>query len=266
MRRSRSLNSPYVTAERGNHRHACSGARAVGRIQVSITGSADLGRASPSANPVSSTRGGLVELKRIVVAVLCGVGLTAPAGASASPSGGAYSSQPASITGVLCVAGCASADAARAGSLLRVRGSAMRDVTKIVFLGATGDDDDVVAPVLKARRRSVDVAVPERAASGRLRAINNDGARSTPSRTAVSVHNGSPSAALDVTIVGRRVFYDAARPARVDLLAREAMGVSVSLVRLADGAVVQAWPVALAAGAVSSVIWDGRVAGAPQPA
>jgi murein DD-endopeptidase MepM/ murein hydrolase activator NlpD len=208
----------------------------------------------------------LVELKRIVVAVVFGACLTAPAAASAARSGGAYSSEAPTITGVSCVAGCAGTDAAQTGSVLRIRGKAMRDVAKIVFIGAKGNDDNVIARVLKARRDSVDIAVPERAASGRLRAVNKDGARSSASQATISVaQRGAGSAALDVHIVGRTVFYDAARPARVDLLAREAMGVSVVLVRIADGVTVQGWPVALAPGVVSSVQWDGRVAGAAQP-
>lgn len=207
----------------------------------------------------------MVELKRIVVAVVCGIVLLAPAGAPAAKSGGTYASEPATITAVSCVAGCASIDAAKAGSLLRIRGRAMSDVAKIVFLGGRGHDDNAIARVVRARRSSVDVAVPERASSGRLRAVNGDGARSAASAAVVSVQRGVAGAALDVRVVGRRVFYDAARPARIDLMAREAMNVSVALVRLADGVTVTSWPVALAAGVAGSVLWDGRVAGAAQP-
>jgi murein DD-endopeptidase MepM/ murein hydrolase activator NlpD len=208
----------------------------------------------------------LVELKRIVVTVISGLCLTAPAGASANVSGGAYASEPARITGAACVAACAPADAARPGSVLRVRGRTMADVSSIVFLGAKGNDDNVVARVRKARPESVDVAVPERAASGRLRAVNRGGARSKPSRVLISVQRGSSSGALDVRVVGRRVFYDAARPARVDLLARAAMAVTVALVRVIDGVAVMGWPAALEPGTVSSITWDGKVEGAAQPA
>jgi murein DD-endopeptidase MepM/ murein hydrolase activator NlpD len=205
-------------------------------------------------------------VKRIVVAVVCGVGLATPAGASAAGAGGAYASLPAKISGVACAAGCAIGDAAKPGSLLRVRGTAMGDVAQIVFLGSKGNADNVIARTVNARPTSVDVTVPERAASGRLRAINKGGARSEPSRAVVSVQRGSGTAALDVRVIGRRVFYDAARPARVDLLARAPMAVTVTLVRIIDGVPVQAWPVALAPGVVSSVTWDGRIDGTPQPA
>jgi hypothetical protein len=124
----------------------------------------------------------------------------------------------------------------------------------------------VVTPALRARVKSVDVLVPENALSGPLLAINRDGGQSVVSQASVSVRRAATAGApLDVRVIGSRVFVGATRPARVDLLAREAMGVAVALVRLSDGAIVQGWPLALAAGAVSTVTWDGMVAGVAQP-
>jgi len=203
--------------------------------------------------------------------VLCAfgsaVGASAPASARGGPgSGGAYASEQPAIAGVSCVARCASIDAVRGGSLLRVRGSAMRAVRKVVFLGARGAADDVPAVAVRARVKSVDVLVPQKALSGPLMAINDDGAESAASTTAVSVQRaGTAGAPLDVKVVGRRVFLAAARPAQLNLLARQAMAVTVALVRLSDGAVVQGWPLGLVAGVVSSVSWDGSVAGVAQP-
>lgn len=196
----------------------------------------------------------------------CGAGLIAPATASAG-SGGAFASAPATIRSVSCVKGCATAGAAKPGSLLRVRGRGMREVARIVFLGGGGHADNATVRVSRARRDSVDVRVPDKATSGRLRAVNGDGARSVASRAVVSIQRGGgSSAALDARVVGRRVYLDAARPARVDLLARRAMLVTVALVRVIDGAVITTWPLALAPEAVSSITWDGRVEGAAQPA
>lgn len=173
---------------------------------------------------------------------------------------------PATITSVACVTGCASVDAAKPGSLLRIRGQAMKSVAKVVFLGGGGHGDNVTVQALRARLKSVDVLVPDKAPSGRLRAINDDGARSAASRAVVTVARGAASsAALDVRVIGRRVFYGAARKAQVDLLAREAMTVTVALVRVIDGAVVAGWPVTLVPETVSSVTWDGMTAGVPQP-
>ena len=203
------------------------------------------GRAVSTGPRRRHTRG-LIELsRRIVVAVICGAGLALPANASAA-SGGAYPTSPATIKSVSCVAGCAAASVAQPGSLLRVRGSDMRNVERIVFLGGGGHADNVTVRTLKARRNSVDVAVPAKAPSGRLRAVNADGARSEASRAIVRVtRRARSSAALNVGVIGRRVFYDAERPARLDLLTREPMNVLVELVRVIDGASITSWPVPL---------------------
>jgi hypothetical protein len=201
--------------------------------------------------------------------VLCalGVALGASAPASAAPvSGGAYASEQPAISEVVCVARCASIDAVQPGSLLRVRGTALRAVRKVVFLGASGPADDVVAAAIRTRVKSVDVLVPQKALSGPLMAINRDGAESVVSRAAVSVQRvRAAGSALDVRVVSRRVFLAATRQAQLNLLARDSMGVAVALVRLSDGAIVQGWPVALIGGAVSTVTWDGTVAGVAQP-
>jgi murein DD-endopeptidase MepM/ murein hydrolase activator NlpD len=209
----------------------------------------------------------LVKLKRSFVAmlcVLCGVSQAAPATAS---TGGAYASDAAVIQRLACVARCATIDAVQPGSLLRVRGRAMRAVRRILFLGARGRADDVSVPALRARVSSVDVLVPAAAPSGPLIAINRDGAQSLASRAAVSVRPaGASDAALDMRVVGQRVYYAATRQARVDLLARQPLTVAVALVRLSDGAVVMGWPLGpLVPGVVRTVTWDGTIAGAPQP-
>jgi murein DD-endopeptidase MepM/ murein hydrolase activator NlpD len=204
--------------------------------------------------------------------VLCGFGLAlgacAPAlGATAASSGGAFPSEQPVIAAVACIARCPSIEAVRSGSLLRVRGTAMGDVRKVIFLGARGAADDVVVAALRARVKSVDALVPAKALSGPLLAVNADGAQSLPSRTAMSIQAATArDGPLDVRVVGRRVFLAAARPARIDLLARQPLNVAVALVRLSDGAVVQGWPVGmLVPGVVRSVTWDGTAAGVAQP-
>ena len=180
--------------------------------------------------------------------------------------GGAFASDPARITAVQCVAGCAGVDTAQAGSVLRIRGRKMREVAKVVFLGGPGDGDNATAKSANVHTTSVDVTVPAQALSGRLRAVNGDGARSGASRATVAIQRGAPGKGpLDVRVVGRQVFYAATRPARVDLLAREPLSATVALVRLADGALVASWPLGpLVPGVVRTVTWDGAVGGLPQ--
>jgi len=209
-------------------------------------------------------------VKRSLVAVLCGcafaMGAVVPASAGTG-SGGAHSSAEPVVSGVACIARCAGVDAVQAGSLLRLRGTALGGVRKIVFLGARGTADDVTVRAGRARAKSADVLVPEKATSGPLIAINSDGAQSEAGRAAVSVQTAAAGGGpLDVRVVGRRVFLAAARQAQLDLVARQPLTVAVALVRLNDGAVVQAWPLgSLMPGVLRSVTWDGMIAGVAQP-
>lgn len=189
----------------------------------------------------------------------------APASAITS-TGGAYAGDPAKISAVACVAHCASVSAAQPGSLLRVRGKNMRDVSRIVFLGARGSRDDVTAPIVRARVSSVDALVPAKALSGPLLVVNRGGP-SQPSPTAVSIQRiASGGGPLDVKVVGQRVYLAATRQAEIDILPRAAMALTVALVRLGDGALVTTWPLGmLAPGVVRTLNWDGTVAGVAQP-
>jgi len=193
------------------------------------------------------------------------LGTAAPA--LAGP-GGAFASDPASISAVACVAGCAGADGtAQPGSLLRVTGRRLRDVRRIVFVGGRDGADDVAAKVADRTRTTADVRVPPAAVSGPLAAVNGDGATSKISRATIAIQRGAGrTGPLDVRVVGRKVFYAAARTARVDLLARQPLSATVGLVRLSDGAPVASWPLGpLVAGVVRTVTWDGTVGGLAQP-
>ena len=231
-----------------------------------ISGSAELDRASPTANPVGRTQGELIELKRTVVVLACGLGLSAAcATPAAADAGGAYSSVAATISSVRCVAGCSGFDSAQTGSRLRLRGRSLNRVRKVVFLGGRGAADDVTASTSKRTATTAEVPVPARASSGRLRAVNDDGLRAAASRATVTIKVGG-SGPLDARVVGSKVFQGAARPARLDLLARKPLDVVVVLARVLDGAVVQSWPVGqLLPGVVRSVTWNGTLAGAAQP-
>jgi len=196
----------------------------------------------------------------------CGLGLSAASATPAAASaGGAYSSVAATISSAQCVAGCSSLDSAQTGSLLRLRGRSMARVRKIVFLGGKGDADNIIASSSRPTATTVDVTVPARAASGRLRAVNDDGLRGAASRATVTIKVGG-SGPLDAHVVGQKVFQGAARPAQFDLLAHKPLDVVVVLARVTDGAIMQSWPVGLLTpGMVQSVTWDGTLAGAAQP-
>src|SRR5436305_4028025 len=76
-----------LTMERGNHRRPRSRGLC-GANPAWLAGSADLARASPSANPVGSTQGGSVQLKRVFVAMLCVLGFAVSASAAAAANTG----------------------------------------------------------------------------------------------------------------------------------------------------------------------------------
>lgn len=194
------------------------------------------------------------------------LGAAAPAGAVVT-TGGAGAGDPAVVTAIACVARCPSVDAVQSGSLLRVRGTHMRDVSHVVFLGARGAADDVTAAAAKTRANSVDVLVPANALSGPLLVINHGGP-SLPSRTAVSIQRSAGGGGmLDVKVVGHRVYLAADRQAELDILTRQPMAIAVALVRLSDGALVTSWPLGtVAPGVVRTLTWDGTVAGVAQPA
>ncbi len=192
-------------------------------------------------------------------------GAPASAGAAAG-TGGAFAGDPAVISAVGCVARCASVDSVQPGSLLRVRGTRMKDVTRIVFLGASGAADDVTAVAGRARVKSVDVVVPAKALSGPLLVMNHGGA-SAPSRAAISIQRAADKGGpLEVKVVGTRVYLAAARQAQINILTREPMAITVALVRLSDGALVSGFPLGtVEPGVVRTVTWNGTVAGVAQP-
>lgn len=216
------------------------------------------------------TRPPVISRKRAAVAVAVAAPM-ALSPAVAGATGGTYASDPASIRSVSCTSACAGLDTARPGSTVRVRGRDMASVRRVVFLGGRGPRDDTAARIRARRAGSVDVLVPARAISGRLRAINADGARSRASRATVAVQRGSATAQsgpVEARAVGRTVFLDAERPARLQVMVRQstAMDLDVVLVRLGDGAVVAAWPLgAVPAGATREVRWDGLAGGEASP-
>lgn len=197
----------------------------------------------------------------------CGLGFGAACTSPAlAATGGAYSSTRAKISAVKCLAGCSGFESAKTGSLVRVTGAKMGQVSRIVFLGATGAADDVRATVSKRTDTFVEVSVPANATSGRLRAINGDGLRSHVSTATVTIKVGASGGPLEARVVGQRVFQGAARPAQLDVLAHKPLNVSVVLARVTDGAVVQGWQLGnVAEGVVQSVTWNGTLGGVAQP-
>jgi len=112
---------------------------------------------------------------------------------SADP-GGAPAETPSSlptIRRIRCLRDCPSPSAAQAGAKIRVVGSGLAAVRKVVFQGAPGTADDVSTRARPRSDRSLVVAVPDGAVSGSLTAVASRAARSRPSRPLTIVSDDS---------------------------------------------------------------------------
>jgi murein DD-endopeptidase MepM/ murein hydrolase activator NlpD len=126
-------------------------------------------------------------MRKLAIASVGGLLAAAPASAPASTTGGMQSQTGPRIASVSCRTDCAGARTARPGSLVRVKGDAMRRVRTVTFLGGRGDRDDVTEPVAEATPHSVLVRVPARARPGRLRARDASREPSPPSRVRIAI-------------------------------------------------------------------------------
>lgn len=196
----------------------------------------------------------------------------------------AFTSTPARVKSIDCVRGCGADGGAPVGAVVRVRGRSMANVRWVVFLAGPGPRDDVATDVLRARRRSVDVSVPEGALSGRVRLRNADGVAARPSVATVTIGgtappppppaSGAPGAdrdtsdAIDAHVDRSKVFFADGRDAtfRYVVTAPQPVEVAVELVRRGGGQVARWTPGAVAPGVEQVVDWDGLVDGAAAPA
>jgi murein DD-endopeptidase MepM/ murein hydrolase activator NlpD len=212
---------------------------------------------------------------RILASALFAV-VAAPAAAQE-----AFTSTPAVVQGIACVRGCAADGGAPVGSVVRVRGRSMENVRYVVFLGGAGPRDDVVGIALRARRRSVDVRVPEGAPSGRVRLRNDDGVPARVTAATVTIGAGvaprpprlegadhDTSDVIDARVERSRVFFAGGNDAALKYVvtAPEPVEVAVELVRRGGGEVARWTPGAVAPGVEQTIDWDGLVSGAAAPA
>jgi murein DD-endopeptidase MepM/ murein hydrolase activator NlpD len=195
--------------------------------------------------------------------------------ASASTGGTAFGgasadvpSVPAVASTVTCRTGCSSLTTARPGSTVRVLGSQLSGVTQVVFTGAKGRADDVSAPATIADAAHVDAVVPQGARTGRVQLVNADGVTSKATRKALRVSSAAGTGGLGARVAQRRVLFDGATPATLDLYGGSAAGsgVSIDLLHEPDGTVVAHWEVTtIPAGTVQSITWDATIDGQPAP-
>ena len=185
----------------------------------------------------------------------------APAPAAVAPAATVViASSPAAVARMDCVKACGTAGASRTGSLVRVRGKALTQADEVVFMGAPGDADDVVAEALVRRKTSTDVRVPMGAVSGPLAVVDRSGALTAPSVAPLTVEPAPPTGIVEFGLKAPRYFYDAAVPATLTYVVHGAapVPVTVALARLTDGAIVANWDLgAIAPEVPQQVTWNG---------
>ncbi len=232
-------------------------------------------------------RGTEYVVGKVVVLALVAFGLAAGTATAQAPSGGTaptaraplgppptanlYGRPAPLIKRVACRTECASAAAARPGSLVRATGRNLKAVDEVIFLGGDGDgaDDASVAP-RSARGRALVARVPRTAATGRLAVALRDGTRSPATPLPLTVEPAPavlPAGVIDAEAQGRKVFFGAQRPAELAYVVggTEPASVFVELIRGTAGAAIAQWsPGVVQPGVPQTIRWDGTAAGVVQ--
>jgi murein DD-endopeptidase MepM/ murein hydrolase activator NlpD len=201
------------------------------------------------------------------VALAVAAAIAIPAASAGASAGGAWATEAARIGSVTCRTACAGLDRARTGSVVRVAGDAMDGAAGVVFLGRPGRRDDVTAPVTGVTPQAVDVQVPARARSGRVRVLKLDGPPSTSSATRLVLSRRTLKR-FEARVDAKRVFSDGGRKASLSFFVggSQPANVAVALVRRGETVPLASWtPGAVAPGSVQTVEWDGLVGGATPP-
>ncbi len=215
------------------------------------------------------------------LASLSWAGVAAGAETSASGGGRAYVGKP-EIRAVACASGCVKGGKVRNGGAVKLRGRKLTYASKIVFLGGRGRGDDVAVRVNPSSDSTLKVKVPYNARSGPLAALASARVKSRPSRAIAIVPPPPPeptgklapasgpsdpgAPTLETAVNRGTFFFDGAGGIVFTYRLGAPASVTVELVRLTDGVVVQGWNAqSVAAGEIQSIRWDGRAGGAPQP-
>jgi murein DD-endopeptidase MepM/ murein hydrolase activator NlpD len=199
---------------------------------------------------------------------------TSPSPTQASPSG-AQAAAPAQrpvVDAVVCRTACLGIARATTGSTIRVTGEDMAAVTGVVLLGRKGNRDDVTVAATPVSPTAVEATVPAQARGGPVRAIDDAGRRSRPSRARLVIRPAGTrdpgGAVVEAKAETRRFVFEGGRKATVDFYVRGAApaDVAVDVVRASDQVAVAHFAIPAAQpGQVQSVDWDGTIAGVPQP-
>lgn len=226
------------------------------------------------------------SFSHIGVFSLVALGAFAPGAVAATSAGGGgavFTPQP-KVAKIACVKACGPQKRIQGGSAVRITGSNLGGVTKVVFKGARTAADDKSVTVSAKTNGAVTAPVPLEAQTGPVQALtSNSGVRSDPTKpvrilpppppeehTELSPAPGPADAgapSLETATSSSRWYYGAQRGVVFSyrLGGDRPATVEVTLIRVSDGAVVQTWTHDNAApGEVRTVSWKGTTAGALQ--
>lgn len=178
----------------------------------------------------------------------------APAARAESPSSGGA---PAAGFVALSSASCDDGRtwACSPGQELVLRGTGLRRVSAVIFLGGPGRRDDLRVRPTATRDDRVRVSVPAAARSGPLRVLDGrGGSRATTSRPVKIV---PPPPIRGRLVAGSR------QAVLAEVKAQPGAAVSVLATRLSDGLVARRWNVRTDTQGGGEVRWDGTVRGKP---
>src|SRR3954451_10861910 len=200
---------------------------------------------------------------------------SAPAAMAAGSSGGmTYTPQP-KVASVACVKNCAPKQRIQGGSTAKMSGQNLGGVTKVVFKGSGAKGAAKAATIRAKSATSLTVSVPIDAQTGPVQALTSGGVQSTPTKSVkvlpppppetkaeLSPAPGAP--ALETATSAAKWFLGSQR----GILFSYRLGgdapadVTVNLIRVSDGAVVQSWQQPqVAPNEVRTVRWTGITGG-----
>ena len=203
--------------------------------------------------------------------------------ATMGTGGGAVYVEKPKLAKVSCLRRCASHNRARPGSTLKLEGSGLSQVRRVVFHGTFGTRDDVKMPVRPGSAKRLHVNVPMDAVTGAVSVQTREGLKSRRTRTVQILPPPPPdpnptltpvpgfrdrgAPALETGTSRTRAFYASRRTVAFSYKVNGVAALArVELVRARDATVVRTWSAALPQpGAVQTLSWDGNLAGAPAP-
>lgn len=215
----------------------------------------------------------MVSLRATYTAALLALAAAGPAvaqdGSSAAGSGttgGSYDAPRPVVGSFACTAACAGISRVRAGSIVRLRGRNLENADRVLFLGRRGPSDDRIAAVVRKGPKLIEVRVPRGARSGRLRALDPAGQRSSPTRGILRMAPGGRAPALEARVSGGRVYSGARGTSLRYFVGGSAPArVAIELARPGEAPLARWEHHPIQAGTVGRFAWDGHIGGGPAP-